>query len=121
MKFQHAVTTSLHRLRALSPTLPEVRFGVTLSDKQISQITSAPDTLVLTSAFTASAFPISAGTMCEELGCSTIEAQAGIGLYAWGAGIMPLFIAPISEELGRRPIYLAAAVTFLLFHVMNGA
>lgn len=79
------------------------------------------DVRLLTSASTASAFAISAASMCKELGCSTIEAQAGIGLYAWGAGIMPLFIAPISEELGRRPVYLAAAVTFLLFHVANGA
>lgn len=88
-------------------------------------VTAQPDLLqepaLLTSASTASAFSISAASMCQELKCTTIQAQAGIGLYAWGAAVMPLFIAPISEEFGRRPVYLTAAVTFILWHVMNGA
>lgn len=74
----------------------------------------------LTTASTATAFAISVGATCSEIGCTTPEAQAGIALYAWGAGITPLFVAPISEEFGRRPVYLGALVFFWLFHLVQG-
>jgi len=73
----------------------------------------------LTTASTATAFAVSVGATCKQLGCTTPQAQAGIALYAWGAGVMPLFVAPISEEFGRRPVYLGAMFVFWLFHIAN--
>ncbi|GMK59838.1 hypothetical protein CspeluHIS016_0900550 [Cutaneotrichosporon spelunceum] len=69
---------------------------------------------------TASAFAIQAGDMCADLHCPRLGAEAGIGLYAWGAGVMPLFVAPVSEEFGRRPVYLCALALLWLFHLMQG-
>ncbi|KLT43436.1 MFS general substrate transporter [Cutaneotrichosporon oleaginosum] len=68
---------------------------------------------------TASAFSIQSGAMCEDLNCPHLGAEAGIALYAWGAGIMPLFVAPVSEEFGRRPVYLVALFFLLVFHVLQ--
>ncbi|BEI79799.1 hypothetical protein CcaverHIS002_0103280 [Cutaneotrichosporon cavernicola] len=69
---------------------------------------------------TASAFAIQSGAMCEDLHCPHLGAEAGIGLYAWGAGVMPLFVAPVSEEFGRRPVYLCALFMLWMFHLMQG-
>lgn len=68
---------------------------------------------------TASAFAIQVGAMCNQLHCPPMAGEAGIALYAWGAGIMPLFVAPVSEEFGRRPVYLTALVFLWLFHVVQ--
>ncbi|WOO83005.1 Efflux pump atB [Vanrija pseudolonga] len=69
---------------------------------------------------TASAFSISAGTMCSHLHCRKFEAEAGIALYAWGAGIFPLIVAPLSEEFGRHPVYMFALIMLFVFHLANG-
>lgn len=68
---------------------------------------------------TASAFSIQVAAMCEELHCPHLGAEAGIALYAWGAGIMPLFVAPVSEEFGRRPVYLIALGLLWVFHLVH--
>jgi predicted MFS family arabinose efflux permease len=68
---------------------------------------------------TASAFAIQAGDMCKTLHCPRFGAEAGIALYAWGAGVMPLFVAPVSEEFGRRPVYLVALAFLWIFHVLQ--
>lgn len=72
----------------------------------------------LLSAYTTSAFSISAGSMCEDLGCSTLEVEAGIALYCWGFALAPLFLAPLSEELGRKWTYISAVIVFWIFHLM---
>ncbi|TXT10572.1 hypothetical protein VHUM_02077 [Vanrija humicola] len=69
---------------------------------------------------TASAFSIQAGSMCSQLGCRKFEVEAGIALYAWGAGIFPLIVAPLSEEFGRHPIYMFALIVVFVFHLSNG-
>lgn len=72
----------------------------------------------LLSAYTTSAFSISAGTMCDDLGCSQLEVEAGIALYCWGFAFAPLFLAPLSEELGRKWTYIGAVIVFWIFHLM---
>ncbi|TXT12815.1 hypothetical protein VHUM_01216 [Vanrija humicola] len=68
-------------------------------------------------AYTISVFPISAPSMCADLGCSQLEVSAGVALYTWGFALAPLFLAPLSEELGRRWTYIAAVGIFWLFHI----
>lgn len=72
----------------------------------------------LLSAYTTSAFSISAGTMCDDLGCTQLEVEAGIALYCWGFAFAPLFLAPLSEELGRKWTYISAVIVFWIFHLM---
>jgi MFS family permease len=42
-------------------------------------------------------------------------------LYTLGLAIGPLFIAPLSETLGRRPIYIGTLTVFLAFIAASGA
>lgn len=68
---------------------------------------------------TATAFSIQGSSMCADLHCPHLALEAGIALYAWGAGLMPLFVAPVSEEFGRRPVYLSALAFLWIFHVLQ--
>jgi hypothetical protein len=37
-------------------------------------------------AYNTSAYSIGVDAMCGELGCSTLQGNAGVGLYAWVSG-----------------------------------
>lgn len=55
--------------------------------------------------------------MCVELGCDLIIVEGGVALYAFGFGIFPLALAPISEEFGRKWTYIVAVFLFLIFQI----
>lgn len=71
----------------------------------------------LTAAFSSAAFAISGASMCKELGCSTLHIEGGLALYAWGFAIFPMFLAPLSEEFGRRWTYIISVLCFCLLHL----
>ncbi|RXK37531.1 hypothetical protein M231_05252 [Tremella mesenterica] len=73
----------------------------------------------LFTAFSVSGYSIGIESMSRDLGCTTLQAQVGLGLYAWGFGIAPLVLAPISEEFGRRWAYLVAIVMYTV--LIDGA
>lgn len=50
-------------------------------------------------AFSASAYAIGVGSMCEDLGCSRLESATGLGLYAW---VSDPQIVPPTREAERR-------------------
>ncbi|GAA95045.1 uncharacterized protein L969DRAFT_104736 [Mixia osmundae IAM 14324] len=52
-----------------------------------------------------------------EFGISEEVATLSLSLFVWGLGISPLFLAPLSETYGRRPIYLISFALFLLFNI----
>ncbi|GMK56019.1 hypothetical protein CspeluHIS016_0210750 [Cutaneotrichosporon spelunceum] len=74
----------------------------------------------LMAAYASSAFPISAPSMVAELGTSEQNVSAGVALYAFGFGLFPLFLAPISEEFGRKWTYIFSVFCFCLFHLLGG-
>ncbi len=54
------------------------------------------------------AFSTGIGPMTEEFGVSTEVGQVGMLLFNGAFSIVPLFLGPLSEFVGRNPIYLAA-------------
>ena len=58
--------------------------------------------------------------MTRDLHCSAYLATVGLSVYPLGFAVFPLFTAPFSEEVGRRPLYLLSAVGFTVFHIMVG-
>lgn len=51
---------------------------------------------------------------------SRTVAILGLSLYTLGLGIGPLFTAPLSENHGRRPVYLLSSPIFMLFTLGAG-
>lgn len=56
--------------------------------------------------------------MIQALNCTQFQATIGLSVYPLGFGVVPLFTAPFSEEIGRRPLYLGSIVGFILMHLM---
>lgn len=53
--------------------------------------------------------------MQRDLNASMIQIATTISVYALGFGVIPLFSAPLSEEFGRRPLYIATAfINFIM-------
>ncbi|RSH92160.1 hypothetical protein EHS25_008575 [Saitozyma podzolica] len=69
-------------------------------------------------AFSTSAYSIGIPSMMADLGMTDLQALAGVGLYAFGFGIAPLVLAPLSEEFGRKWTYIVAIAIFTILHVM---
>jgi multidrug resistance protein len=50
-----------------------------------------------------------------EFDCSRIVATLGLSLFVMGLGLGPMFLGPLSEFFGRRPIYIASFTMFLIW------
>lgn len=48
------------------------------------------------------------GGMEREFGISRLAATVGLSIFVCGLGLGPMFLSPLSEFYGRRPIYLCA-------------
>ena len=53
--------------------------------------------------------------MNAEFGSSQIQATLGLALYVFGLGLSPMFLGPLSEFYGRRPIYIFAYLFFTIW------
>ncbi|KAK9238762.1 major facilitator superfamily domain-containing protein, partial [Lipomyces kononenkoae] len=51
----------------------------------------------------------------EEFHCSDEVATLGLTSFVCGLGLGPLFLAPLSEFYGRRPIYIGSMTFFLIW------
>ncbi|KAK6537141.1 hypothetical protein TWF694_011339 [Orbilia ellipsospora] len=51
----------------------------------------------------------------KEFNSSHELAIAGLSLFVMGLGIGPMFLAPLSEFYGRRPIYIVSFACYILF------
>ncbi|KAG9311883.1 major facilitator superfamily domain-containing protein [Chiua virens] len=71
----------------------------------------------MTAAYSSS-FSISTPSLRRELDCTDLQAALGLGLYAFGFGVVPLFTSSFSEEVGRRPVYIFSSIMFALTQVM---
>lgn len=69
-------------------------------------------------AYSTSAYSIGVPSMTAELGNTALQAAAGLALYAWGFGIAPMVLAPLSEEYGRKWTYIIAVAIFTVLHLM---
>lgn len=49
--------------------------------------------------------------------CSREVATLGLSLFVMGLGIGPMFLGPLSEFYGRRPIYIASFTSFCIWLV----
>ncbi len=63
------------------------------------------------------AFSTGIGPMTEELGVSTEVGQLGMFLFNGAFSVVPLFLGPLSEFVGRNPIYLGCYALFTVWFI----
>lgn len=56
-------------------------------------------------------------SMIRDLNCTQFQATGGLSIYAFGFGLFPLFLAPLSEEFGRQPLYFGSIIVYALMHL----
>jgi multidrug resistance protein len=64
---------------------------------------------------TSSVYTSTYGQITAEFNCSVIIATLGLSLFVLGLGLGPMFLAPLSEFYGRRPIYLWSFSFFVIW------
>ncbi|EJD07445.1 MFS general substrate transporter [Fomitiporia mediterranea MF3/22] len=65
----------------------------------------------------ASTYSIGSASMIRDLNCTQLQASVGLSVYALGFAVVPLVLAPLSEELGRQPLYVVTTFILLLSHI----
>jgi multidrug resistance protein len=64
---------------------------------------------------TSSIYTSTYAQLTVEFQCSQIVATLGLSLFVMGLGCGPMFLSPLSEFYGRRPIYLVSFSFFLIW------
>ena len=96
-------------MNAASPPLPSIRFLDRTTPPHVS-------TLILLaglSALVMNIFLPSLPHMAEYFGTSYAVMQLSVPLYLLVSAVMQLFIGPISDNLGRRPVMIAGLLLFM--------
>ncbi|TFY78557.1 hypothetical protein EWM64_g5454 [Hericium alpestre] len=86
-----------------------IKWGITLSACFFTML----------SATSSSSYALGFDTMTRDLNCTEFQATIGLSVYPLGFGIVPLLTASLSEEFGRRYLYLVSAFGFMMFQLMT--
>ncbi|KAF2755256.1 MFS general substrate transporter [Pseudovirgaria hyperparasitica] len=65
-------------------------------------------------AFSAGSYAPGVAQMSQEWGISEVAALVGITIFTCGFGVAPMVLAPFSEINGRKPVFLATGVLFIV-------
>ncbi|TFK67701.1 MFS general substrate transporter [Pluteus cervinus] len=66
---------------------------------------------------TAAAYNLGFPSMMRDLHCTQFQATIGLSVFPLGFAIVPLVTASLSEELGRRPLYIYSGIGYLLMYM----
>ena len=64
-------------------------------------------------AYSAGSYSIAAGPLRAKWHLSNVAFETGVTVWALGFATSPMFLAPLSEINGRRPVFLGSGVIFL--------
>lgn len=71
-------------------------------------------------AFSAGAYSPGVGQMTREWGVSSVAALVGITTFTTGFAVAPMVLAPFSEINGRRPVFIASGILFVVCQLCSG-
>ncbi|OAL56843.1 MFS general substrate transporter [Pyrenochaeta sp. DS3sAY3a] len=71
-------------------------------------------------AFTAGAYTPGIGQMTAEWGISNVAALVGVTTFTSGFAVAPMVLAPFSEINGRRPVFIASGIIFVICQLCTG-
>ncbi|KAF2641644.1 MFS general substrate transporter [Massarina eburnea CBS 473.64] len=71
-------------------------------------------------AFSAGAYSPGVGQMTQEWHVSKVAAFVGITMFTCGFAVAPMVLAPFSEINGRRPVFIASGILFVICQLCTG-
>ena len=99
------------------PEPPDLRNHVspfTWSSSRKTFITWLSCAVTVATAYTAGSYSPPAQQMSDYWGVSQTAIYVGITTFTLGFGIAPMFLAPFSELNGRKPVFVATGMLFVL-------
>ena len=78
-------------------------------------ITCVAFTISIATNWNTGAYAIGERSLQRDLGGTALQTSAGFGLYVWGFALFPLVLSGLSEDMGRRPLYVVTGLLFWLF------
>ncbi|KAF1913786.1 major facilitator superfamily domain-containing protein [Ampelomyces quisqualis] len=71
-------------------------------------------------AFSAGSYSPGIGQMTADWGVSNVAALVGITTFTTGFAVAPMVLAPFSEINGRRPVFIASGILFVICQLCSG-
>jgi len=68
----------------------------------------------ITAAYSAGSYASPAFELTEKWGISNVAYNVGITIFTLGFGLAPMVLAPFSEINGRRPVFIATGILFVI-------
>ncbi|CAG7921853.1 unnamed protein product [Penicillium olsonii] len=113
--------TSIDAAKTSPPNLSKLDSPYDWSPGHKSFITWVSCIATLFASFAASCFSPGAEQMASEWHISKVSALVGITTFCCGFAVGPMFLAPFSELVGRKPVFVATAILLLVCQVCCGA
>ena len=99
------------------PDLKEYDDPFTWSPTRKKLMTYLACTVNITAAYTAGAYASPTFQLTEKWGISAVAYKTGITIFCVGFGTAPMVLAPFSEINGRRPVFLATGLLFVISQI----
>ena len=103
-------------LRATPPPCPNLRNfenPFLWSRARKSFITWLSCLITVSAAYSSGSYIATSDQLTQKWGISNVAYNAGITIFTIGFGIAPMALAPLSEEYGRRPVFLASGLLYV--------
>ena len=101
----------------IAPEPPDLRNHVspfTWSESRKTFTTWLSCAVTVVTAYTAGSYSSASAQMSEEWGVSQVAIYAGITTFTTGFAIAPMVLAPFSEINGRKPVFVATGILFVI-------
>jgi hypothetical protein len=69
--------------------------------------------ITVSAAYSSGSYVATADQLTRKWGISNVAYNVGITLFTVGFGIAPMALAPLSEEYGRRPVFLVSGLLYV--------
>ncbi|CAG7923615.1 unnamed protein product [Penicillium olsonii] len=114
------IPTSIEATKISPPNLSKLDSPYDWSPTHKSFILWVSCIATLFASFAASCYSPGAEQMASEWHISKVAALVGITTFCCGFAIGPMFLAPFSEVVGRKPVFVATALLLLVCQICCG-
>lgn len=107
----------LCRIAAAAPVPPDLRNFVspfTWSKSRKNFMTWLSCAVTVVTAYTAGSYSPPSQQLAEYWQISQVATYVGITMFTTGFAVAPMFLAPFSELNGRRPVFIATGILFVI-------
>lgn len=111
------IPTSIEAAKIPSPDLSKLGSPYKWSPTHKAFVTGVSCIATLFASFAASCYSPGAEQMASEWHISKVAALVGITTFCCGFAIGPMFLAPFSEVVGRKPVFVVTALLLVVCQV----